>query len=66
MFLVHGVARCFTALFHGVSKCFKVFHCPVSSRFMTTKQVQCERAFMLFVHCCFHIGLSTLLMLQST
>ena len=64
--MFHDVSRYFTALFHGVSKCFKVFPCFVSSHFMTMKQVQWERACILFVHCCFPISLSTLLTWQPS
>ena len=39
-----AVSRCFTDLFHSVSLCFKVFHCHVSSCFITMKQMQWEWA----------------------
>ena len=53
--LFHAVSRCFIALFHccfkvfhySASCCFKMFQCPVSSSFMTMKQVQWERAIMV-------------------
>ena len=41
----HTVSRWLTDLFHDVSRWFHVFHCPVSSCFMTVNQAQWERAF---------------------
>ena len=61
-----GVSWCYKLFHCPVSWCFKVFHCRVSSSFMTMKQVQLERVFMLFVHCCLSIVLSPLLTWRST
>ena len=49
--LFRSVSICVTALFHDASRCFKVIHCPLSSRLMTMKQVQCKLACILLKGC---------------